>query len=275
MHRVLPKININTTRDELASQLRELEIDSVVMFDGANFEVSYEGNTVIFDSKGNLVARRVTESCGLSNTTNYHKKLNPQFMPYDVIFDTSGDKYKTPENCPNHNGTWDTKTLETLIDLMRDGCSLQELCKHMGRTRGSIISRLQTMGFIEPVNSSVQGYYGPWKYTSSALIRINKSKLPKANMASTGPTFIKSSTEQNYISQPKETTMTTIIETRTFIQGTDAANLSDDAIFNLIHKLEGEVAGLRVIKTQPKKLAAKIAKMEEDIKALSDYVDGR
>lgn len=80
--------------------------------------------------------------------------------------------------------------------------------------------------------------------------------------------------------QPKETTMTKAvttptIATRTFIQGVDAANMTDDDIFKKIREIEQQIADLDAINAKPKKLVARIEALQEDVKKLVEYVDSR
>jgi len=65
------------------------------------------------------------------------------------------------------------------------------------------------------------------------------------------------------------------IKNITLIDGQDAANLKDDAIFKKIAVLEKEVAVWKIIENKPKKLQLAIDKLQEDIKALVAYVDAR
>ena len=65
------------------------------------------------------------------------------------------------------------------------------------------------------------------------------------------------------------------IETKTFIEGIDAANLSDEQVFKKIASLENSIKVWSAIENKPKKLDALIEQTKADIKALVAYVDGR
>lgn len=65
------------------------------------------------------------------------------------------------------------------------------------------------------------------------------------------------------------------IETKTFINGTEAANMTDSQIFQRIAKLEGEIKALEDIKTKSVKKNEAIEALKADIKAMVDYVDNR
>lgn len=77
----------------------------------------------------------------------------------------------------------------------------------------------------------------------------------------------------------KEEDMTTnaapIIETVTRILGRDASTMTDDQIFQLIARQEGEIAMLSGIKAKSKKLEARIAEIQSGIEKLVEYVDSR
>ena len=65
------------------------------------------------------------------------------------------------------------------------------------------------------------------------------------------------------------------IETKTFIEGIDAANLSDEQVFKKIASLESSIKAWGAIENKPQKLNALIEQTKADINALVSYVDGR
>jgi hypothetical protein len=75
----------------------------------------------------------------------------------------------------------------------------------------------------------------------------------------------------------KEPTMNTApnIETKTFINGTDASAMTDAQIFSKIATLEAEHNRLDTIKAKPTKLVKVMEQITADIAALVTYVDGR
>lgn len=85
----------------------------------------------------------------------------------------------------------------------------------------------------------------------------------------------------NAAPHPTETEMTQTandvpaIETKIFIFGTDASTMSDDQIVDRIFDIERQIETLQSVKNKPKKLVAKLNAMQDDIKALVEYVDGR
>lgn len=124
------------------------------------------------------------------------------------------------------------------------GMSFQEICDAMGRSYSAVAAKLSERGYVR---------YDP----TTGCYCGNRPSNPQ-------PTTTKEETMNN-----------ATIETKTFIAGIDATTLSDEQIFKHIAKLEGEVDKLKAIRTVSKKLQAAIAKMEEDLVALVDYVDNR
>lgn len=72
-----------------------------------------------------------------------------------------------------------------------------------------------------------------------------------------------------------ENTSAVIIETKTFIQGRDAATCTDESIFELISALEARIAKANAIVNKPKRLINLIEKMQSDIDLLVAFVDNR
>lgn len=78
-------------------------------------------------------------------------------------------------------------------------------------------------------------------------------------------------------SQSKEEVMATVkaVETKVFIFGNESKDVSDETIFNLIAKREGEIKALEAIANKPKKLVAQIEQYQKDIEALVKVCDER
>jgi hypothetical protein len=66
-----------------------------------------------------------------------------------------------------------------------------------------------------------------------------------------------------------------LFERRVFINGVDAATLTDDQIFEAIRNAEAQMKGLRDIDNQPKKLAKKIDDLLTQVGKVLAYVDQR
>lgn len=70
-------------------------------------------------------------------------------------------------------------------------------------------------------------------------------------------------------------TQSKLIETRIFINGVDAATLTDDQIFQAIGQAEHQIKELEMIENKPEKLGKKISKLYKAIEKVKAYVDGR
>lgn len=79
------------------------------------------------------------------------------------------------------------------------------------------------------------------------------------------------------ISQPKETTMSKpiTIETKTFVNGADVANMADGEVYSLIAAEEAKIKELEAINAKPKRLVAEIAKRQAGIAALVAHLDSK
>ena len=78
-------------------------------------------------------------------------------------------------------------------------------------------------------------------------------------------TACKSSTETNH----------PLIETRIYVNGRVAADMTDEQIFSAIRAAENKIASYKDIVSKPEKLKALLAKMQEEITELVKYVDSR
>lgn len=65
------------------------------------------------------------------------------------------------------------------------------------------------------------------------------------------------------------------IETKTFINGIDAAQLTDDQIFQRIANIEKKIDALTAIRAKSTKIQAAIASLEADVQSLVAFVDAR
>lgn len=84
--------------------------------------------------------------------------------------------------------------------------------------------------------------------------------------------------EQNaYYNKPttKDTTMTIKIETKTFLNGSDISGFTEAALFIQLSEAEREIEKLKAIKTQSKKIAARIAELEQGCIDLATAIDAR
>jgi len=66
-----------------------------------------------------------------------------------------------------------------------------------------------------------------------------------------------------------------IISTKTIVFGTDAADMSDDQVFDSIRRVEMEIKNLILVDNKPQKLIDRIAEMRLQVAQLVKYVDAR
>lgn len=145
----------------------------------------------------------------------------------------------------NHGKLWTEEHKEALRNMFHSGDTLQEICEQLQRPADGTINKMVQLRLIH--------------YDAVTNIYTRCHTQPKAK-----PT------------QPEEPTMThATIETKTFIEGIDAANMGDEQIFKKIASLENSIKAWSAIENKPKKLDAMIEQTKDDIKALVAYVDGR
>lgn len=95
-----------------------------------------------------------------------------------------------------------------------------------------------------------------------------------------GSTGIGSNNEPNNFNQLFEEaimndTTTKAIETKTFINGVDAATLTDEQIYQSIKTLENKIASYNAVGKKPKKLQNKIEELQKSIDDIVAYCDSR
>ena len=166
------------------------------------------------------------------------------------IFDSSfarDDKMRRAR----HGLRWTESELATLKRWFLQGVDLERIAINMMRPSDGVLSML----------------------SQNNLIRFDQRDMKYHITRDHTPLDIDEDEDQP---QPKEPTMATpIIETKTFIQGEDAANLTDDQIYAKIVKLQDRIAGYDKIANKPKKLQLLILDLIADIGKLVRFVDSR
>lgn len=66
-----------------------------------------------------------------------------------------------------------------------------------------------------------------------------------------------------------------LIDSRTYINGIESSQVTDEKIFGLISNYESEIESLKKIKNQPKALKAKVVFIQSQIDELVAFVDLR
>lgn len=163
------------------------------------------------------------------------------------------------ERRARHGLLWNHGDYRLLDNLFKRGEDLKAMCVALQRPADGVLSKLHALKYLsyDPVESCY--YYA---------IEPDKTLVEFKTLAEF----------KTHSSQPqkKEPAMNkNLIESKVFVNGTDATDMSDAEIFRLIAKTEDEISKLKAIKTPSKKLSDAISKLEADVIKLAEYVDSR
>lgn len=150
---------------------------------------------------------------------------------------------------PKYGQRWDDEEKATLLRFAQQRYSLHRLCGFMQRPAAGVLAKLIDLHQIERVPGTDHYQWVP----SPSERNHNTTQQPSKESAMTTPN----------------------IETKTFINGSDASSMNDAQIFSKIATLEAEHNRLDGIQNKPKKLVAVMAAIKEDIAKLVAYVDSR
>lgn len=221
-------------------------------------------------------------------------KLSTNDLKYYTGYDEK--EYPWGTECPNSGRLWTKQHEAKLEELFLAGTPLPLVCKTLGRTAAAILARFTYCNMTAYTTSTAnygarivslqflakRGITDPEKIRAIArqrsvsVVQFKPETTPGIDATEDHPI------NQGLIGKPltlkEDKTMTatvSVIKNVTFINNRDASEVSDDEIFGLIAKLEGQVARLTAITHKPKKLNDRIAGIEADIAKLVEYVDGR
>lgn len=199
-------------------------------------------------------------------------------------YDDSFRKRDTGFKWERHGKLWTQTEKENLEYYFRQGRTLEELCNLMQRPAEGVVSQLhkrhllkhKTQGWKHgyvyavgvPETALELAQSRPYSQNSESLREIS---TPAKKEFSWTPTPF----HTTFIDDTGEDTMSKNIETKTFIRGTEASSMSDNDIFRLIARLEGEAEVLGKIKVKSVKVAKAIADLNEDVQKLVEYLDSR
>lgn len=132
------------------------------------------------------------------------------------------------------------------------------------------------------IGGLLEDYYREWKYQNAKVDNVNKcAEIPEPPhhldrvIAEQHAYYNPKPADKADTIKPKDTAMTIKIESKTFFNGQDIANFTDDQLFGHISQAENEIKKLEAIETKPKKLEKKIADLKEGINALAAAIDAR
>lgn len=167
-------------------------------------------------------------------------------LPIDQFMQPSADVWNTDKA-----GTpWPLENDFFLSKLVENGFTVDDIAKHFRRSRVSILSRLKLRGIL--YRSSITGEY-------DFCVKEEQGIMESGSICKAAPTEI---------NHP-------LIETRIYVNGRVAADMTDEQIFSAIRAAENKIASYKDIVSKPEKLKALLAKMQEEITELVKYVDGR
>ena len=139
-----------------------------------------------------------------------------------------------------HGLPWDTWELADLKRLYHEEASLSKMCVVLERPANGVVPKLIQLGLIDREGNDIQD-----------IINTKNTMNPT----------------------PVVPTITT--QTKTLINGTDAATLTDSFIFDLISQKEQQMAKLSSINNKPEKLNKLLNDIQAEINDLVKYVDNR
>lgn len=181
------------------------------------------------------------------------------------------------ERWARYGRPWEDHEYVMLKQLFWGGKNLEQICIAMSRPPSGVLNKLHEAKCVE---FNLSGYHYVVRKKTPANSAVPFTPVPdKAPPQEFGEVII-----DGAVSQPTTPTYQEIlmnktdiikIETKTYVNGTDVATLSDSEIYSLIAAQEAQVEELEKIKTKPKKLVAEIEKRKAGIQALVDYLDSK
>ena len=136
--------------------------------------------------------------------------------------------------------TW----LKEWVDI---GYRVDFIAAKLRRSRESILARLRLFDIVQ--RDSVTGLY--------QYVADEKGNIMSSDNAS------------------KTAYIPPLLETRVYVNGRVAADMTDEEIFAAIKKAETTIASYSDMVTKPEKLKAMLVKLQHDITELAKYVDQR
>lgn len=181
------------------------------------------------------------------------------------------------ERWARYGRPWEDHEYTMLKQLFWGGKNLEQICIAMNRPPSGVLNKLRETK-CAALDQSGYRYIVRKKTPANSAVPVT-SVPDKAPSQEFGEVIIDSA-----VSQPTPLTFQEIlmnktdiikIETKTYVNGTDVATLSDSEIYSLIAAQEAQVEELEKIKTKPKKLVNEIEKRKAGIQALVDYLDSK
>lgn len=181
------------------------------------------------------------------------------------------------ERWARYGRSWEDHEYAMLKQLFWGGKNLEQICIAMNRPPNGVLTKLREVRCVE---FDLSGYRYIVRKKTPANSAVPFTSAPdKAPLQEFGGVIIDSAISQPITPTYQEILMNKTdiikIETKTYVNGTDVATLSDSEIYSLIAAQEAQVEELEKINTKPKKLVAEIEKRKAGIQALVDYLDSK
>lgn len=169
-------------------------------------------------------------------------------MTYEFLSLSRVQNDPYPYQRENHGKPWTPQMHQELCRLWctTDTC-FEEITVLMGRSHDSVTAKLRSLGYL--TYDQAQGGY--------------HCKNRSNGKQTTEPT------------DNQENNMTLNIETKTFINGVDASQLTDAQIFDRIARIELEIDKLGNIRAKSTKLQHAMDMLRKDVDDLVAFVDAR
>ena len=186
-----------------------------------------------------------------------------------------------PTRRARHGLVWTKKEYYELQYLWQEtDKSFEEICNHLERSHAGVFAKLQQHFKYVVYDSKSYSYKCLYRNQGDSMPFIAGTNVSAAISNTTGAVNCISMNSDVRYSIPtpaeyKEPVMQPTIETKTFINGQNAAILTDEQIFQKIARLEQEIDKLKAIRAKSTKLEASIEAMEKDVADLVAYVDAR
>lgn len=163
-------------------------------------------------------------------------------LPINELLKASADNWDQ-SNAGVH---WKPLEDACLREWVNAGYRVDFIAAKLKRSREAVLARLRTYHILQ--RNSLTGLY---QYVANEKGNIMSSE--GASKAVTPP----------------------LLETRVYVNGRVASDMTDEEIFAAIRKAEVTIASYNDMVTKPEKLKAMLVKLQNDITELAKYVDQR
>lgn len=171
---------------------------------------------------------------------------------------------------------WSEEEEKNLENSFKVGEKLEHIAYKLQRTQAAVAARMRVLGMLQ---IDYDGYYRTTYYVNPNWFRKRKVDIPYSDVEQEVAELIGKPKTVSQPKQPKEDKMAVAIdiklESKTLINGLEAALMSDESLYDLLVKAETQISKWEAIKTKPNKLVKQIEDLKGRCKELADYIDSR